>query len=55
MRHVGEQGAERHDELDAELAREPDDLLAQNVRQRMFGSMPRRRTASRSVPGTSAW
>ena len=54
VRHVGEEGAERDDELDAEVAGEARRRARVNVRQRRFGSTPSSRTASRSAPGIGA-
>ena len=53
MRDVGEQRAERHDQLDAERLGELDDR-AQKVRQRIDGSGPDSRIRSRGARGACA-
>ena len=53
MRHVGQQRAERDDELRAERLGEVDDQR-QNVRQRIDGSGPWTSTRSRGRAGTRA-
>ena len=55
VRDVGEQRAERDDELDAELLREARRRARRSVRQRRFGSIPSSSTASRSAPSSGAW
>ena len=54
MRDVGKERAEGDDELDSEVLERPA-ISPAKVRQRVFGSIPSRSTASRSIPGIAAW